>query len=397
MRGLFVFSYVLLWSLIVLQAILLREVLLKTVKYKRIATTIKPNSNVEELLWLRQGSPIPEFTAPLANTTGFLTNAQLKGRPAILLFLSTLEDSTLYQMLAPAIHALWHKVEGQLFVICRGTADSCRRLVKENIVTECTEDKIPVALDSDGEITASFRVQRTPQALELDADSRVLRYGQPEPSSAMSHEGSNGHHHHRIEPTSATQDASSATTSKEDSPPKVVNRTIRHSRTQSSGHPCDWPDDYPSTGAAFARMDTTVSCVMTRFRLRSVRSLIPFYLHFRKVRRASMKVDGLLKAVFLIENLHTCYTMSIWKNDCAIVEFGGVNAHVHAANSAFGPTWRNDLKRPEIWSAQFRLWAVSAHNLNWEGLDLQTVLADQWHKRAAVASGELQEEETVHV
>jgi hypothetical protein len=139
-------------------------------------------------------------------------------------------------------------------------------------------------------------------------------------------------------------------------------------------------------------MDTTVSCVMTRFQLRSVRSLIPFYLHFRKVRRASMKVDGLLKALFLIENLHTCYTMSLWKNDCAIVEFGGVYPHVAAANSAFGPTWRNDLKRAEIWSAQFRLWAVSAHNLNWEGLDLQTVLADQWHKRAAVASGELQEE-----
>lgn len=390
MRGLFAFSYVLLWGMIVLQAILLREVLLKTVKYKRIATTIKPNSNVEELSWLREGSPIPEFTAPLANATGFLTNAQLKDRPAILLFLSTLEDSTLYQMLAPAIHAQWHKVQGQLFVICRGTADSCRKLVKENLFTECTEN-IPVALDSDGEITASFRVQRTPQAIELDANSRVLRYGQPEPSSVMSQEGSDGHHHH-TEPTSAGQNMSSVSTPKEDSPRKVVTRTIRHSRTQSNGQPCDWPDDYPSTGAAFARMDTTVSCVMTRFRLRSVRSLIPFYLHFRKVRRASMKVDGLLKAVFLIENLHTCYTMSIWKNDCAIVEFGGVYAHVAAANSAFGPTWRNDLKRAEIWSAQFRLWAVSAHNLNWEGLDLQTVLADQWHKRAAVASGELQEE-----
>jgi hypothetical protein len=395
MRGLFTFSYILLWGMLVLQAILLREVLLKTVKYKRIATTIKPNSDTEELLWLRQGSPIPQFTAPLVNTTGFLTNAQLKDRPAILLFLSTLEDSTVYQMLAPAIHTLWHKMQGQLFVICSGTADSCRSLIKENIFTACTEDQIHVALDSDGKITASFKVQRTPQAIELDANSRVLRYGQPEPSSAMSHEGSNGHHHH-VEPTSGRQDTSTVSTAKEDSPPKVTTRTIRHSRSQSNGQPCDWPDDYPSTGAAFARMDTTVSCVMTRFRVRSVRSLIPFYLHFRKVRRASMKVDGLLKAVFLIENLHTCYTMSIWKNDCAIVEFGGVYAHVAAANSAFGPTWRNDLRRPEIWSAQFRLWAVSAHNLNWEGLDLQTVLADQWHKRARVASGELQEEESIN-
>ena len=63
MRGLFAFSYFLLWGLIVLQAILLREVLLKTVKYKRLVTTIKRNSRVEEISWLRKGAPIPEFAA----------------------------------------------------------------------------------------------------------------------------------------------------------------------------------------------------------------------------------------------------------------------------------------------------------------------------------------------
>jgi hypothetical protein len=149
---------------------------------------------------------------------------------------------------------------------------------------------------------------------------------------------------------------------------------------------CDWSDDYPSTGAGFARVDTTVSCVMTRFRLRSPWSLIPFYLAFRRVRRSSRSVPGLLKALFLIEDWRTCYTFSVWKNDCAIVEFGSIQAHVAAANSAFGPTWRKDLHRAEIWSAQFRLWAVSAHNVAWEGLDLETVLAaDQWARREKVA------------
>ncbi len=396
MRGLFAFSYVLLWGLIVLQAILLQEVLLKTVKYKRLATSIKRNSSVEEISWLRKGAPIPEFTAPLIGTTGFLTKAELKGQRTILLFISTLEDSPLYHKLSLAIHGMWHKVEGQLYVICRGTAESCRRLVNQHLVAEFSEDQIPVALDSEGQITESFRIRSTPQAVELDADSRVKRYGRPEPSKSLITDlGGNGHHH--VGPTDVKQDAVPVSACKEDNPRKVVTNTIRHSRTQSNGQPCDWPDDYPSTGAAFARMDTTVSCVMTRFRLRSAWSLIPFYLAFRRVRRASMKVDGLLKAVFLIENLHTCYTMSLWKNDCAIVEFGSVYAHVAAANSAFKPTWRDDLRRAEIWSAQFRLWAVSAHNLNWEGLDLQTVLADQWHKRAYVAKGDfLSEEETVN-
>ncbi len=142
-----------------------------------------------------------------------------------------------------------------------------------------------------------------------------------------------------------------------------------------------WPDDKHISGAGFARVETTMSCVLTRFQLRSCWSLVPFYLKFRRVRDESRAIHGLLQAIFLVENSHTCYTLSLWKDDYAITEFGAVCSHIAAANSAFGPTYRADLKRAEIWSAQFRLWAVSSHNLNWEGLDLQSILADQWERR----------------
>lgn len=147
-----------------------------------------------------------------------------------------------------------------------------------------------------------------------------------------------------------------------------------------------WPDDHPMSGAGFARVDTTISCVLTRFRLRSSLSLIPFYLAFRRVRRESRAIQGLLQALFLVEDLKTCYTLSLWKNDLAITEFGEVRSHIAAANSSFAPTYRKDKKRSEIWSAQFRLWAVSCHNLNWEGLDMETALADQWSRRRIVAA-----------
>jgi len=146
-----------------------------------------------------------------------------------------------------------------------------------------------------------------------------------------------------------------------------------------------WPNDSSISAAAFARVDTSVSCILTRFRLRSSWYLIPFYLAFLRVRRDAREISGLLRAVFLVEDLRTCYTLSIWRDEGSIVEFGRIQAHVVAANSAFGPTWREDLNRSEIWSAQFRLWAVSCHNLAWEGLDLQTALADQWGRRTEVA------------
>jgi hypothetical protein len=76
------------------------------------------------------------------------------------------------------------------------------------------------------------------------------------------------------------------------------------------------------------------------------------------------------------------------QDDCAILEFSTrVRAHILAANSAFGPTYRDDRQRAEIWSAQFRLWAVSEHNLQWEGLDLKEALQEQRAHREVVPAG----------
>ncbi|HEX6032988.1 MAG TPA: hypothetical protein VFY83_01095 [Anaerolineales bacterium] len=147
-----------------------------------------------------------------------------------------------------------------------------------------------------------------------------------------------------------------------------------------------WPDDRPFSGAAFARVDTTISCVLSRFHLRSSWSLIPFYLAFRRVRREAREVAGLLQAAFLIENRRTCYTLSLWKDDYSIVDFGKVRSHIDAANCVLAGVYG---QRAEIWSAQFRMWAVSCHNLNWEGLDLRTHLADQWTRREKIARNKI--------
>jgi len=404
MRGLFALSYALLWGLIVLEALLLREILRKTVWLKRLHADLIHRSGEEELEWLRTGTPAPNFTAPLLGTNTSLSMSQLKGHQSILLFVSADAPPPLYEKLDIAIHAMWHKTEGHLYLVCNGTAEGCRQLVSDHQVTQYTGDQLPILIDEGGRISQSFLINSTPQAVELDENIRVKRYGRPEPHKPAGdgQEGNGG------QPTDALPDTD-ALPETDVTPAATIK--LSHSENGREGErasmsemrraggggdgakPCDWPDEHPTTGASFARIDTTVSCVMTRFRLRSVWSLVPFYLAFRRVRRSSRDVAGLLKATFLIEDLHTCYTMSLWKDECAIVDFGRVQAHVSAANSAFRPTWRKDLRRAEIWSAQFRLWAVSAHNLNWEGLDLQTVPADQWARRGQVARGEFLEEE----
>jgi hypothetical protein len=134
-----------------------------------------------------------------------------------------------------------------------------------------------------------------------------------------------------------------------------------------------WPDAR-ITGASYERVETEVTCVLTRFRLRSTLGLLPCYFAFRRVREEARKVDGLLKALFLIENLHTCYTLSLWRDEWAILDFGThVKSHVHAATTGITRS-RWATGRPEIWSVQWKLSALGA-NLQWEGLDLPAILA----------------------
>jgi hypothetical protein len=137
------------------------------------------------------------------------------------------------------------------------------------------------------------------------------------------------------------------------------------------------PEDFASSGLGMARVHSSVSCILTRFRLTSPLFLPFFYLAFRRVQRDCSHLAGLLHSVLLVENFRTCYTLSFWKDDRSILEFGNIRSHVAVATRALRLTYRKDLERAEIWSAQFRLWAISSDNLTWEGFDLETCLTRQ--------------------
>lgn len=125
-----------------------------------------------------------------------------------------------------------------------------------------------------------------------------------------------------------------------------------------------------SEGTAFECIDSTITCVLTRFKVRSPWALWGFYRSFRRVRNAARRIPGLLTCAFLIENSRTCYTFSLWANDAAIRDFNTrVPEHVAAANGSFRNLhWQST--GPELWSAQFQLAALSRYNHRWPGLDL---------------------------
>ena len=138
-----------------------------------------------------------------------------------------------------------------------------------------------------------------------------------------------------------------------------------------------------ANGTGYDEIESSISCVLTRFHLRSAWSLPGFYITYRAVRRQARTSGGLLATVFLIENLHTCYTLSFWSDPDAILRFNGeVRAHVSAANWSFQHI-RFAATRPELWSAQLRLSAISPWNLNWPALARDVILDHLGTKREA--------------
>jgi hypothetical protein len=135
------------------------------------------------------------------------------------------------------------------------------------------------------------------------------------------------------------------------------------------------PADAPITGAGLARVDSAVTCVITRFHVRSVWDLVRLHLLYRRVRReARERCSGLLHAGFLVEGPRTFYSFTIWADEGAILEFGTVvESHVRAAGRGLHATFRPHLGRPEVWSTQWNLAAVS-ENLNWEEVDVRPLV-----------------------
>lgn len=138
------------------------------------------------------------------------------------------------------------------------------------------------------------------------------------------------------------------------------------------------------TAAAFERVDEGISCVVTRFRLKSILALPLAFFIYRKVRRqACREVPGLIKAAFLVEGPRTWYSLSIWADERSLIDFGTrASEHVQAARWCFEHLlFDRDRMRPEIWSTQWRLSGIS-HNQSWTGVDLRESIA----KRQAVDS-----------
>lgn len=181
MREIFAPSYALLCTLMVLQALALLEVLRRAARLSRLYSESE-NRHKREVSsnspWrVPHGMRVPEFSALLLGTDRIMTRSSLEGRETILLFVSPADAVSsarhqIYHQLVPAFRSMWATMEGEVYLVCKGSLEECQRLV----------DGSPARtiLDEDGRLFNSFRIDKTPRAVRLDEEARVTRYGGPD-------------------------------------------------------------------------------------------------------------------------------------------------------------------------------------------------------------------------
>jgi hypothetical protein len=116
-------------------------------------------------------------------------------------------------------------------------------------------------------------------------------------------------------------------------------------------------------------VNVPISCVMTRFGLRSPRHLLPTYRDYRELTREAgeRQPRGLLRSAFLAEGASSCFTLSVWSGPPKFS--AAVPLHVEIGRSVFGRLAMGE-RGPELWSTTWRLVSIS-NNLNWADFDLR--------------------------
>jgi hypothetical protein len=181
MRTFFLFSLIALAGLVLWELRALLELLRGTLWLKDFYARATADPGIPAR------SPAPAFTAEvIGGGRLFDSGERLRGHSSILLFVATeVADSPYYAHLDSAMHAFWHKADGHLYVLCSGTRGDCERVARTHQLQQLAHGPVVVLHDPDAAIARRYRIARTPQAVLIDEEGMVARYGKPSPRRVM--------------------------------------------------------------------------------------------------------------------------------------------------------------------------------------------------------------------
>jgi hypothetical protein len=94
--------------------------------------------------------------------------------------------------------------------------------------------------------------------------------------------------------------------------------------------------------------------------------LLRAWRDFRTVSKLAHGIPGLKRTAFLVESPRAFIILSLWDGEEAMLAFASnIDRHHVAVRTCFANAASTNA-RPEIWSAQWKIWSAS-NNLQWNG------------------------------
>jgi hypothetical protein len=76
-----------------------------------------------------------------------------------------------------SLHAMLHKVEGRVYLVCRGPEATCEELARRHGLSNAPDLRVRVFSDPTGDIARTFSVTVFPSAILIDETGRIAKTG----------------------------------------------------------------------------------------------------------------------------------------------------------------------------------------------------------------------------
>lgn len=161
-------SYFALWLLVLCQSLVLLEMVRRSATQRQSETGNVEDSSIDQLL--PTGALLPAFEAQDLETESRVSHSALQGSQTLMVFVTP--TCTTCHQLAGELLEFGQRTNARLAVVCQGELSACAAVAN-------TSFPGAMALHDDGSIALSFRIRRTPTAVLVDAEGRILKYGFP--------------------------------------------------------------------------------------------------------------------------------------------------------------------------------------------------------------------------
>jgi hypothetical protein len=164
----FLIIYAAAFIFIILQALVLRRAIAELAGFVK-TLNLRFREDKTDCYDLPMGTQIPFFSVPIYGSNRLLTPADLRGSPALLVFVPSLVlefERILNTIRSPETHTV--------FLVLCGKEEECGNVIRTASASDTAHPNVQILIDRDGDLARELLIAEMPAVAEIDKQGRFL-------------------------------------------------------------------------------------------------------------------------------------------------------------------------------------------------------------------------------